>query len=215
MYQARQKGSCRQDNTFCRKAYSRLRLHTLNSICVDYQCIHGLLEEPQIWLILQPRANGLFVKQPVSLRPGGSDRRTFAGIQNTELNSTFIGRCGHGPIQRIDLFNKVPLPYPANRRVAGHLSQGFNVMTEQQRPAASARAYQRRLCSCMAAANNNHVKFIGIIHRIHEPQGGRILHQGGQLQNHVSRETIGFYSISLRKTSQKSHPVNHLQQILQ
>jgi hypothetical protein len=52
----------------------------------------------------------------------------------------------------------------ANRGVAAHLAQGFNVVAEQERFATHARGRQRGFCSGMAAADHDHIEFLRVKH---------------------------------------------------
>jgi hypothetical protein len=52
----------------------------------------------------------------------------------------------------------------ANRRVATHLAQGFNIVGEQQGSATHARSRQRSLGTRMTAANHQHIKTVWINH---------------------------------------------------
>jgi hypothetical protein len=51
------------------------------------------------------------------------------------------------------------LPYATNRWIAGHLTEGFYVVSQQKRLLAHARGRKRSLGSGMATTNNNNVKF--------------------------------------------------------
>jgi hypothetical protein len=52
----------------------------------------------------------------------------------------------------------------ADGRVAAHLTQGFDVVSQQQGGDAHAGGRQRRLGAGMAAADHNHAKSLGKIH---------------------------------------------------
>jgi hypothetical protein len=53
----------------------------------------------------------------------------------------------------------------ANRRIAAHLAEGFDVVSQQQRRIAHARRSQRGFRAGMTAANDDYVKFCGKKHR--------------------------------------------------
>jgi hypothetical protein len=54
--------------------------------------------------------------------------------------------------------------YAADRRVAAHLAQGFNIVGEQQGSATHARSRQRSLGTRMTAAHHQHIKTVWINH---------------------------------------------------
>ena len=86
------------------------------------------MEEGQIGLILQRLPNGLAVQDAICLGARGSNRGALAGIENPELDTGVIGGNGHDAAQRIDFLDEMPLADPANRRVAGHLTQGVKIV---------------------------------------------------------------------------------------
>jgi len=56
------------------------------------------------------------------------------------------------------------LPYASDGRVARHLTQGFEVVREQQRRASRARRGERGLGAGMAAADNDHIELSRELH---------------------------------------------------
>ena len=65
----------------------------------------------------------------------------------------------HHPVQRIDLANEMALGQAADRRIARHLADGFELMGQQQGPRAQPRRGRGRLAAGMTAANDDDVKF--------------------------------------------------------
>jgi hypothetical protein len=53
----------------------------------------------------------------------------------------------------------------ANRRIAAHLAEGFNVVSQQERRIAHARRSQSGFGAGMTAADDDYVKFCGKEHR--------------------------------------------------
>ena len=78
------------------------------------------------------------------------------------MNSSPVRRKTHESIERIDFANKMALPKPANRGIAGHFSDGGNFVGQQQRLRAAARRRRCRLTSGVAAADDDHI----IVHRV-------------------------------------------------
>ncbi len=145
---------------------------------LDHQVVHGLLEQPQVGLILQPMPNRGLVENAICLRARGAHRRPLGPVEDAELNPRFVRRSRHRPAQRIDLLHQMALADPADRRVAAHLPQRLDVVCQQQRRAAHARRGQCGLGAGMAAADHDDVEFLGVDHRqltAHDPSHrGRI-----------------------------------------
>ena len=143
---------------------SHLRHRARHPVTLNHQVVHRLLEQPQVGLVFQHAANGRLVQNPVCLRPCGAHGRAFGVVQNAELDAAFVRGQRHRTAHRVNFLDQVALANTANRRVAAHLAQGFNVVAQQQGFAAHARRSQRRFGSGMAATDNDHVKFLGVKH---------------------------------------------------
>jgi hypothetical protein len=89
----------------------------------------------------------LAVELAVSLRPRPSDRRAFAPIEHTELDTGGIGDPPHNPVERIDFADQVALAQAANRGITGHFANGAALVSQQQ----CARAQPRRGSGCFTA----------------------------------------------------------------
>ena len=111
-------------------------------------------------------ANSGFVQNPVGLRPRGAHCGAFAGIENAELNTGFVGRQRHCAAHRIHFLDQMALADAANRRVATHLAQRFDVVRQQQCLATHACGRQRSLGASVAATYDDDVKFLGVVHRL-------------------------------------------------
>ena len=103
------------------------------AVAVFDQVDHRLLEDGQVGLIFEFFANRHAVKLAIGLRAGRAHRRTLAPIQNAELDAGAIRGQRHGAAERVDFLDQVALADTADRRIAGHLPQGFDVMRQQQR----------------------------------------------------------------------------------
>ena len=141
-----------------------MRYSAHHPITLDHQVIDRLLKQPEVGLVFEHAADGGFVQNTVGLRPRGAHRRAFGAVQNTELDTALVSGQRHGAAHRVHLLHQMTLADAADRRVAAHLAQGLNVVGQQQRFAAHAGAGQRRFGAGMAAADDDHVKFLGIKH---------------------------------------------------
>ena len=70
----------------------------------------------------------------------------------------------HRAAQRVDLLDQMPLADAADRRIARHCAQGFDVVRQQQRLHAHARGRQRGFGAGMAATDNDDIEGIGEFH---------------------------------------------------
>jgi hypothetical protein len=135
-----------------------------HAVALDHQVIDGLLEKPQIGLVLQLAANRCLIKNAVGLRPGGAHGRALGAVQDAELDAAFVGGQRHCAAHGVDFLDQVALADPADRRVAAHLAQGLDVVGQQQSLAVHARRGQCGLGAGMAATDHDHVKFLRVKH---------------------------------------------------
>ena len=85
------------------------------------------------------------------------------------MDASFVSRRRHSPTQRIDFLDQMALADAADGRIAGHLTQGFDTVGQQQRTAAHARAGERRFGAGVTAADDNYIKFFRVL-RHFEPR---------------------------------------------
>ena len=86
------------------------------------QIIDGLLKQPQVRLVFQPRPDRGAIEYAVGLCPGRTYRGAFAGVERAKLNAGFVGCHRHRPAERIDFLDQMPLANTADRWIAGHLA---------------------------------------------------------------------------------------------
>ncbi len=108
--------------------------------------------------------NGRFVEHSICLSAGGSNGRPFAGIENPKLDAGSVRRPRHCTSERINLFDKMALAYAAYRRVAGHLTQRFNTVGNQQRIGPSTSRGKSRFGTGMPTAHHDDVVFQSVAH---------------------------------------------------
>ena len=149
-----QKSAGGDDDRPCPEPNAELRDRTDHAIAFHQQIVDRLLKEPEIRLVFEAGSNGLPVEHPVSLGPGGADGRSLTRVEDAELDACFIGGGSHCTAKCIDLFDQVPLSDPADRRIAGHLTEGLDVVRQKQRPCAHPRCNKRSLGTGMATADN-------------------------------------------------------------
>ena len=159
-----QKCSRRQDHGTRSEAYAHLRDSAYYTVALQHQVINCLLKEPKVGLVFQTAPNGRLVQNPIGLRPRGAHRWSLAAVENAKLNAAFVGGFGHRATQGVDLLDQVALANAPDARVAAHLPQRFDVVAEQERGAAHARAGQGGLGARVATANNDHIKDLRVQH---------------------------------------------------
>ena len=77
MDQPGEERSGRQHDRLRLKAQAHLRDNPDDPLPLEQEVVHGLLEDDQIGLVLDPPANGLPVEHPISLRARSPHRRTL------------------------------------------------------------------------------------------------------------------------------------------
>jgi hypothetical protein len=109
--------------------------------------------------------DGLLVQQAVGLRAGRPHGWAFRRIQDAKLDAALVRGRRHRAAQRIDFLHQMAFANTADRRIAAHLAEGFDVVRQQERLVAHARGSQSGFGAGVAAADDDYVKFSGIKHR--------------------------------------------------
>jgi hypothetical protein len=115
------------------ETHTQLRDNPSHAVTADGDVIDRLLEQGEIRLVFQIAANGLTIKRPIGLCAGGAHGRPLRRVEDTELDARHIGSRRHRAPERIHLPDQMPLADAADRGIAGHRAQRFDVVSEQQR----------------------------------------------------------------------------------
>ena len=83
--------------------------------------------------------------------------RSFASIENSELDAAEVRHSPHQTVQRVNLADEMPLPQAADRGIAGHCADSGEAMGNQGGLGAHARSRRGRLTAGMAAAHHDHI----------------------------------------------------------
>ncbi|MCY1349285.1 hypothetical protein D9M69_354670 [compost metagenome] len=166
-----EEGAGGEHHGFREETQTHLGHYALDLVVLDNQVIAGLLEYPQVRLVLEDFANGGLIENSVRLGAGGAYGRAFAAVQHTELDAAEVGGGRHGAAQGVDLLDQVALADAADGRVAAHLPEGFHVVGQQQGLHAHACCSERGFGAGMAAADHDHVKTGRVIHTHLVPVG--------------------------------------------
>jgi len=72
------------------------------------------------------------VEPPVRLCPRSPHRCPLAPVEKPELDPRGVGRAPHDPVQGIDLAHQMTFAQTPDRRVAGHLADGCQVVRQER-----------------------------------------------------------------------------------
>ncbi len=128
-----------------------------NAAVLQDQVFGGGGADFQIGRRRQSRLHRAAIELAVGLGARAAHCRALALVQHAELDAGDIGHAAHDAIQRIDLADQMPLAHPANRRIAGHLADGFELVGQKQRACTHARGRRRRLAARMPPSDDNDV----------------------------------------------------------
>src|SRR5215472_14071016 len=103
------------------------------------------------------------IETAVRLRPRAPDRRSFAPVQNAELDPGTVDGAAHDAVESVDLAHQMPLAEPTDRWVARHLADRCPPVGQQQGAGTDSRRRRRRFAAGVAAANHNDVVPGGIV----------------------------------------------------
>ncbi len=166
--QAVQEGARGQHYSLGPELQANLRHGANDTVALHHQVLNGLLEQPQVRLVLEAAADGLAIQHPIRLRARRTDSWPLRAVQDSELDAGLIrGQC-HGPTEGVHLFDEVALADSADGRIARHLTKGLDVVREQQRLRTSTGCSQSRFGAGVAATDDDDIEFAGIVH-----DGGR------------------------------------------
>ncbi|MCY1527140.1 hypothetical protein D9M68_621970 [compost metagenome] len=95
---------------------------THDTVALYHQILDGLLEQPEVWLVLQAATDGFTVQHAIGLGTGRAHRRPLGPIQDAELNPRFVGSQSHRAAQGVDFFDEMAFADPTNGGIARHLT---------------------------------------------------------------------------------------------
>ncbi len=148
-----------------RDLHAGLRDDAAHARAVEHQAVDVLLQQRQIRLGVEQLADRALVERAVGLRARRAHGRALAAVQGAEVDAGAIDRARHRAAERVDLLREMPLADAADRRVAAHLAQRFDVLRQQQRAHAHAGRGQRGLGAGVAAADDDATVVSRIVHK--------------------------------------------------
>src|SRR5881394_1998559 len=115
------------------------------------------LRELEIPFSFQKRAHSSSIEPAIALRSRRPDGGALGTVQHAELDPRQVGGSAHDATQGIDFANDRALGDPADRGIARHLPDGFEVLGEEQRPRAAPRRQRGRLGAGVATPDDDHI----------------------------------------------------------
>ena len=98
------------------------------------------------------------IKLAVDLGAGTTNRRTLPAVQNPELDATLVGHPAHQAIQSIDFPDQMALSKASDGGIAGHRTDGRELVGHQRGFRAHARGCRRGFTAGVPAPDHNHIK---------------------------------------------------------
>ncbi len=101
------------------------------------------------------------IEAPVGLRARTPDRRALAAVQQPELNAGPIRDPAHESVEGVDLADEVPLPEPADGRIARHRPDRLEPVRDERRLRPDPRSSGRRLGAGMSPTDHDDIEVHG------------------------------------------------------
>jgi hypothetical protein len=155
-----EKGPGSQDDGPTGKPPSIGSHYTSNPTTGQFEAHDGTLHRQKPCLLLEDRSHCPPIQATVALGPGRPDGRPLGPIQHPELNACAVGGPSHHPTQSIHLTNHRALGDSTDRRVARHLANGFEILSQQQRASTQAGGGHGGFAARVAPADHDHIKLL-------------------------------------------------------
>jgi hypothetical protein len=117
-----------------------------------------LLEYPKAGLIFQAAPNGGAIECAVGLCSSGLYGWALRSVEYPELYPGLVRGLRHGPTQGIDLLDQMALAYASDGGIAGHLTQSFDVLGQEQGRCAHSGCGEAGFGAGVAAADHEDIK---------------------------------------------------------
>ncbi len=97
------------------------------------------------------------IELSIGLGARAAHRRTLAAVEQLEMDPRRVGDAAHQPVERVDLADEMALADPADRGIAGHLSDFREVLGDEQGARAAAGSGGGRFAAGMTAADDDDI----------------------------------------------------------
>jgi hypothetical protein len=106
---------------------------------------------------LQEGANSTAVESPIALCARRPHRRAFGSVEHPKLDTSQISGPSHDAAENVDFSDDGALGNPADGRIAGHLADGLEVLSEKKSPGTPTGRHRGRLSPGVTAADDDDV----------------------------------------------------------
>src|SRR5687768_1319648 len=127
MHQCAQKRAGRDHYSARTEPRTILQVHSMNCTVLHDQAADRSLENAQALFGGENVCHRAPVEIAIALSPWSLNGGTLRTVEHLELNAGPIGRLGHETAERIDLLDEVSFGEPADRRIAGHATDGLAI----------------------------------------------------------------------------------------
>ena len=124
---------------------------------LDKKIGDGGLDHLEIAMVQDRGLHGLAIELAVGLRSRSAHRRTFAAVEQAELDAGGIGDPPHQAVERVDLTYQMALAQPADGGIARHDADGLALHRHQRSCRTGPGRGGRGLAAGMAAADDDDI----------------------------------------------------------
>ena len=132
--------------------------HAGDAAVLDDEIVGFGFDDGEIGHCAQLMLHRLSVELAVGLRARAAHRRTFAAVENAELDAAGVRHPTHQAVQGVDFAHQMAFAEPADGRIARHGADGRELVGHQRGFGAQARSRGRGFTAGMAAANHDNVE---------------------------------------------------------
>ena len=152
-----QKGAGGQHHGPCPELSSIGEPEPRNALTTDDKIIGLGLDQGEPWGVGNGPLDGCGVKPTVGLGARPAHRRTFAAVEDSELNAPEVGGPAHQPVKGVDLADQMAFAEAPDSRIARHRADGRKSMGDERRVGSHARGRGGRLATGMASSHDDEV----------------------------------------------------------
>jgi hypothetical protein len=160
MNQAAQKRAGCKHHGASRNLATISEFDTANTTALDREIIGFRFDHLEIWSSANRGLHRCRIKLAVGLGAWAADGWAFATVQNPKLNAAQVSDSAHKAIQSVDFTHQMSFSEPANRWIAGHGTNGGELVGNEGRLGAHTGGRSRGFTAGMAAANHHDIESV-------------------------------------------------------
>ena len=165
-YAATEEGANGQYHGACMKRLALSGNNSRGPTTLDDEVVDRRLDHLEVFLAQDQAPDRVAIQLAVGLGARRAYGRALRCVERTELNARPVDGLRHGASKSVDFLRQVALADTADGRVAAHLADGFNAVSQQQRTRTGTRRGQRGLGACMSATDDDDVKCMCLFHNV-------------------------------------------------